>query len=128
MFGEALAQLGIVAAFVQKVIALAKPAYKDWEYQKYVDLGLSLLVSAGLCFAWGVDVFAVAGVVFSLPWLGAVFTGVIAGLGSNVLNDILTLLEMWKNQKKFDVANAAIDYSYARKLDAELDAKEERGS
>lgn len=133
MFAELMGQLAIVATFVQKAIAYLKPLYKDNKYQSYVDLTLSVVVSALLCFAWNIDAFAVANIALPFVWLGAVLTGVIAGFGANVLNDFLALLEMWKNQKKLDVANKAIDFSYAREFDAKLDAeaearKLERGS
>lgn len=129
MFTELLGQLAIVATFVQKAIAFVKPLYKDNEYQKWIDLGLSIAVSAGLCFAWNVDAFAVANIALPLFWLGSVLTGVIAGLGANVLNDFLTLLEMWKNQKRMDVASKAIDFAYAKEYEAQVEAsKLERGS
>lgn len=127
MFAEILGQLAVVAAFVQKVIALVKPSYKDWEYQKYVDLGLSIGISAALCYAWGIDVFALAGIAFpAAAWLGAVLTGVVAGSGANVLNDILALLEIWKKQKKLDVVAKNADIAYWNaKVEEE---KSERGS
>lgn len=112
MFADVLVQLGLVATFVQRFVALVKPAYKDWQYQKYVDISLSLGLSALLCVAWGVDALAVAGIVLPLPWIGAAITGLVAGTGANVLNDVLALLEMWKNQKKLDVASRKADLEY----------------
>lgn len=114
MFAELLGQLAIVATFVQKVIAFVKPLYDKTEYQKYIDLGLSVVVSSLLCLAWNIDAFAVANIAMPYVWLGAVLTGFVAGLGANVLNDFLTLIEMWKHQKKIDVANKAIDFAYAK--------------
>lgn len=100
MFENALAQLALVAAFVQKFVALVKPLYQETQYQKYFDMALALVVSAMLCVSWDIDIFAVADLFFFLPWLGAAFTGVIAALGASVLNDVLVLLQMWKEQKK----------------------------
>ena len=121
MFENSLAQLAIVAAFVQKFVALVKPLYQKTEYQKYFDIALALGVSALLCVAWGVDIFIVAGLEFpSIPWLGGLFTGVIAGLGAGVLNDVLVLLEMWKNEKKADAAlTAAVAIEMAEAVDTE---------
>lgn len=104
MFENSLAQLAIVATFVQRFIALVKPLYKETTYQKWFDLGLSIVVSAFLCVSWAVDVFAVAGIAFFMPWVGAALTGVIAALGANILNDVLVLLETWKNQKRVELA------------------------
>lgn len=108
MFENSLAQLAIVATFVQRFIALIKPLYKETTYQKWFDLGLSVIVSAFLCVSWSVDVFSVAEIVFFLPWVGSALTGVIAALGANVLNDVLVLLETWKNQKKVELAYATV--------------------
>lgn len=109
MFENQLAQLAIVATFVQRFITLVKPLYQYAEYQRYFDLALSVVVSAVLCVSWQVDVFAVAGIQLGVLWGGAL-TGVIAALGANVLNDVLVLLETWKNQKK---AHLAIDTAVA---------------
>lgn len=117
MFAELLGQLAIVATFVQKAIAFVKPLYKDNEYQKWIDLSLSIAVSAGLCFAWNVDAFAVANIALPWFWLGSVLTGIVAGLGANVLNDFLTLLEMWKNQKKLDVEFKKADVEFAKNFE-----------
>lgn len=106
MFENALAQLALVAAFVQKLIALLKPLYQQTQYQRYFDLVLSVVVSAVLCITWQIDVFALAGIELAYPWLTAAATGVVAALGANVLNDVLVLLEMLKNQKKAEAVYA----------------------
>lgn len=129
MFAELMGQLAIVATFVQKAIAYAKPLYKDNEYQKWIDLSLSVVVSALLCLAWNIDAFAVANIALPFVWLGSVLTGFVAGLGANVLNDLLSLLETWKNQKKLDVANKVADLQLVTAV-AENEQKRamERGS
>lgn len=96
MFADVLSQLAVVAVFIQRVIKLVKPLYQKLPYQAKIDFALSLLFSAALCFAWGIDVFAVAGI--DLGRAGDVLTGLVAALGSNILNDILALLEMWKKR------------------------------
>lgn len=98
MFDQILQQLAVVAVFVQRVLALAKPLYQNSQYQKYIDMGLSLAISAGLCVAWNLDVFAIVDI--DLKVWGEVLTGLFAGLGSNVLNDLLKLLEMWKKRQQ----------------------------
>lgn len=113
MFDNVLAQLVTVAAFVRQLITLVKPAYQDTEYQRYIDMGLSVAVSAALCVAWQIDAFAVAGIAVAFaPWLGSALTGLLAGLGANVLNDVIVLLEMWKNQKKVDVAVTVAELAF----------------
>lgn len=96
MFETQLQALVLVAAFVQRLVAFVKPFYQSHEYQKHIDLGLSLLASVALCVNWGVDVFAAAGINFGAAWLGAALTGAVASFGSSVLNDFLKLLEALK--------------------------------
>lgn len=98
MFDAVLAQLAVVAAFVQRVIDFVKPFYQASPYQKHIDLFGSMALSAGLCVAWNVDVFAVVDINFTWAWLGSVFTGLFAGMGANVLNDLLKVLEMLKKR------------------------------
>lgn len=96
MFEVQLQALALVAAFVQRLVAFVKPFYQSYEYQKHIDLGLSLVASIALCVNWGVDVFAAAGIHFGVEWLGAALTGAVASFGSSVLNDFLKLLEALK--------------------------------
>lgn len=99
MFETVLQQLAVVAVFVQRVIDFVKPLYTAQKWKHYMTLGLSVLVSALLCVSWGVDLFKAVELTFSLSWVGAAFTGVFAGLGANVLNDVLKLLEIWKSKQ-----------------------------
>ena len=99
-FKLVLEQIGVVAVFVKALVDFAKKTkYNEWaeKYQQYFDTGLSLLFSAALCTYWGVDIFAVAGLTFdNVAWLGSVFTGVFAGLGSGVFHDLVELLKMFR--------------------------------
>lgn len=106
MFDSVLSQLGVVAVFVQRVIDLVGETYKGYKYVKQINIALSVVISSLLCVAWQVDAFAAAGIVFQLVWLGAALTGLVAGLGSNVLNDLLDLLRMWKEQRKLELQGA----------------------
>lgn len=101
MFEEALKQIAVVAVFVERLVNFLKlTKYNDWakEYQKYIDIALSLGLNVLLCFAWHIDVFAIAGLVVPQAlWLGSVLTGVLAGLGSEVIHEAIELLKMWRN-------------------------------
>ena len=127
MFENALTQLALVAAFVQKFVAIVKPLYQQTPYQKYFDMTLAVVVSAFLCISWQIDIFAVADLVFFLPWLGAAFTGVIAALGASVLNDVLVLLEMWKNQKKAEAVLTTVVAVNATEVALEVTDEEPKG-
>ena len=100
-----LAQLAVVAVFVQRAVDFIKtvtgyPDNLDEELSKKFSISLSLVISAGICVAWAVDVFAAAGLQFSIPWVSQALTGLFAGLGSNIINDLIKLLEMAKKQKE----------------------------
>ena len=106
---EVVAQLAVVAVFVQRAIDFIKTVTQyneslDEEVAKKVSIGLSLGISALICVAWSVDVFAAAGLGFSVAWVGQALTGLFAGLGANIINDLIKLLEMFKEQKRQELA------------------------
>lgn len=49
---------------------------------------LSLLLAQLFAWAFGLDVFAVYGIVARVPWLAIVLTGILIGGGSQLLNDV----------------------------------------
>lgn len=104
MFEEVLKQIAVVAVFVERLVNFVKLIkYNEWaaDYQKYIDVGLAVIFNVGLCFAWNIDVFAVAGIVVSQAvWLGSVLTGVLAGLGSEIIHEVVELLKLWHDGLK----------------------------
>lgn len=64
-----------------------KPGYQ-WEWQRLT----ALAVSVGLCVAYNIDAFAVAGYQSVIPYIGAVATGFIVARGANVVNDLVSKL------------------------------------
>lgn len=102
MFDQIISQLVLVAVFVERGVQFIKAMakYDTWadEYQAYIDQGLTVCGSAGLCYAWSLDIFAVAGIGFgAFPWIGNILTGVVVGLGGNVLHELIELLKMWRD-------------------------------
>lgn len=100
-----LAQLAVVAVLVQRIIDFLKTVtgyedYLDDTNEKRVTIGLSIVASGALCVAWQVDVFAAAGFEFAVAWVGAALTGIFAGLGSNVINDLIKILDALKKQAR----------------------------
>lgn len=103
-----ITQLAVVAVLVQRMIDFLRTItgyedYLDDVAEKRVTIGLSIVLSAALCVGWHVDVFAAAGFAFAVPWVGSAFTGLFAGLGSNVINDLIKILEMLKKQSRAKV-------------------------
>lgn len=112
MVGVVLQQLGVIAVLVQRAVAFIKrvTGYTDREptknYQGYIDLGLSVVLSALICVGWQVNIFAAVGLYFPAYWgtvmayqIGSAITGLLAALGSNILNDLLALYEAYKNRQ-----------------------------
>ena len=100
-----LAQLAVVAVLVQRIIDFLKSVTQYEDYlddlnERRVTIGLSIVASGALCVAWQIDVFAAAGFPFSVAWAGAALTGLFAGLGSNVINDLIKILDMLKREHR----------------------------
>jgi len=104
MFEEVLKQIGVVAVFVERLVNFLKlTKYDVWakDYQKYFDVVLSLVGNIVLCTAWKIDLFAVAGITFEEAlWLGAVLTGILSGLGSEIIHEAVELLKLLRNGKQ----------------------------
>lgn len=97
MFEQILAQLSVVAIFAKRFVDLLKPVYQSSEKQALIDQLLATAVTIALCVGWNLDLLTVAGL--HLPVLvGELFTGVVASLGSSVLNDVLYLLKLLKGK------------------------------
>lgn len=103
-----LSQLAIVAVFVQRALDFLKTvtAYEDYlddVTEKRVTIALSIVISSALCVAWEVDVFLAAGFPFTVQWLGSALTGIFAALGSNIINDLIKILDMLKKRVRAEV-------------------------
>lgn len=107
---EIFMQLGLVAALVQRSIAFLKAATsydtRLPKAQKYISIGLSVILSALICVGWDVDLVQAVGLHFPYSWdwgtaraVGAAVTGVLAALGSNVLNDLLAIYKAYKDKQ-----------------------------
>lgn len=83
---EAIGTIFILAAVVEAIITYVVPKNntdEPREWLKYVSAVLGIVV----CVAYNADILATLGVVSTVPYIGAVITGLIVGRGSNFLND-----------------------------------------
>ena len=53
----------------------------------------AILISVFICFAAGVDLYALVGVFFTVPWLGTLLTGIVVSRGSNYTSDFVKRLQ-----------------------------------
>lgn len=75
-----------LAVLVEAIVEGLKGALCGWDW-------VSLALGAGLCLLAEVDVFALAGVRLSIPYVGAALTGLIAGRGASVVFDLWDTLK-----------------------------------
>lgn len=57
----------------------------------------AVAVAVGLCILAGADLYAALGVPFSLPFVGAVLTGIFASRGANFVSDLIGKLRIKNN-------------------------------
>ena len=53
----------------------------------------SIVLSVGVCFAFGADIFAALGIGIKVAWLGTLLTGIFASRGSNYISDIVSHIQ-----------------------------------
>lgn len=83
---EAISTIFILAAVVEAIITYVVPKNntdEPREWLKYVSAVMGVVV----CVAYNADILGTLGVVSTVPYIGAVITGLIVGRGSNFLND-----------------------------------------
>jgi len=101
MYDNILAQVTQIALLVERSIEFVKFAtgYKARlpQFQKYLDIGLSIALSVAACYAFEVNLITASGLYFKYAAeVGPAVTGILAGLGSNVFHEVLALLELWR--------------------------------
>ena len=67
----------------------------SWKY--WASLALGLLVSVLVSYNWSIDLFALVGLpVGKFAFVGPILTGLILSRGSNVVSDLISLINMPK--------------------------------
>lgn len=103
MIESLLTQLLLISAAIERAVQFIKnavPYSKRWPgVQAALDVAISVVLGVVVAFWWRVDVFALAGLSLPAPWLGAVLTGAVSALGSNVLHDLAELVKLLKPPK-----------------------------
>lgn len=87
----------VLAVVVEGMVEYTKTLIA-MEDKKAIAIQLSALgVSVLLCLLSGADVFAQMGVVFRVPYVGEVLTGVFASRGANYASDLIGRLNNLKS-------------------------------
>ncbi len=86
----------IAAMVVEALIEYGKSvgrAFAAGEYKTAITQLAAVLLSVGLCFAFGADIFSALGIALRAPSLGVLITGIFASRGSNYLSDIVSRIQ-----------------------------------
>lgn len=67
----------------------------NFKWQMLVGIGLGILVA----LAYNIDLFAIGGLVSSIPYVGCVLTGILISRGSNYIFDLIKSLQEAKSTK-----------------------------
>lgn len=86
----------MVAVTVEALTEWVKSIKKDGKIDTAVIV--SLFIAELLTIAAGVDLFAQVGLVFSLPYLGTVMTGIFLSRGSNYMFEFIEKLKNPKSE------------------------------
>ena len=85
---EAVVVFLICSVLVEAITNIVKSIYKSGEGVQ-IPVILSILIAVAVTIPAGIDLFALLGIVFPVPYLGAMFTGIIMSRGSNFFSDLL---------------------------------------
>lgn len=86
-----IATIFILAIIVEALVEYGKLIFsKEGINWKQIA---AIVVAVGLAFAAQVDLFAIVGVPFVVPYVGMVLTGIIFSRGANYLADFIKLVQ-----------------------------------
>ena len=81
----------ILIEAIVNIVKNIKEKETSWKY--WASLILGILVSVLVAFNWSIDLFSAVGMPEGrIPYVGAILTGLILSRGSNVINDIIGLI------------------------------------
>ena len=87
----------IIEAFVEYGKNIGK-AFVIGEWKTAVTQLVAGALGVMICLATGADLFAEIGVVFAVPWLGVVLTGILISRGANYVSDFVKRLQGVKKE------------------------------
>jgi hypothetical protein len=100
MFETVIAKAAEIVVLVERTIQFVKTIInynKFVKYQKYIDTSLSVGLSAAACYLMDVNLLAAAGFTFKyVTEAGPAVTGILIGLGSNILHEVIEILKLWR--------------------------------
>lgn len=89
----------VMAVLVEALIEYAKTITKmftDRDFKTAVTQFIAIVIAVLLCMMTGADLFAFVGIVFTVPWMGVVLTGILCSRGANYVSDFIKKLQTMK--------------------------------
>jgi len=83
--------LTLMAIIVEGLITYLKTFFVNGKPQWQMLVGIGLGVTVALVY--NVDVFALLGIVSTVPFVGAILTGILISRGSNYIFDLINTLQ-----------------------------------
>ena len=84
----------VAALLIEAIINIIKNIKeKETSWKYWTSLGLGVIISIMVAFNWSIDIFRMFGMPDGrIPYLGAILTGLILSRGSNVVSDLISLI------------------------------------
>lgn len=99
----------ITAILIMSVVIEAIITYiKTWAVDKEIkwQMIVSVLLSIGICLAYGLDIPAAVGIESNVKFVGNIVTGILVSRGSNYIFDLLKLITSKKTASATEVFGA----------------------
>lgn len=112
----------VMAIIVEGIVEYVKTIVEMKDLKAVIIQLAALITSIALCILCGADVFGKLGIVFSVPYVGSVLTGIFASRGSNYVSDLIGKLN---SLTKHDAAEQVSNVKEEDMIESTSDSKEE---
>lgn len=84
---------GLLIESIINIVKNVQEKETSWKY--WASLALGIMLSVLVAVNWNLDLFQLVGLPAGrIPFVGAVLTGLILSRGSNVINDLIKLIQV----------------------------------
>jgi hypothetical protein len=108
---QVLTQILVMAVLLEALVQTVKPIWKPEQASVsfYVSLGIGMVVSVGMNYLAGLDIFSAVGIpLVKAPVVGVVATGLLISRGSNFVHDLIKSILHFKDILADILSNAKV--------------------
>lgn|SRR3990167_7288292 len=93
---QILEKVAVLGGLVYSLVQFAKPVYDQSNHKWNFDAVFAIALGVGVAVFAKVNIFPLAGISFSVPYVGYVLTGFIAGgaVGAGLIHDLPDFLKV----------------------------------